>query len=166
MTRKQRRFSLIFSALLTLGLAVGLVMFALRDNIVFFYGPSELAQKEPLPGARLRIGGLVKQGSLRREGNQTVRFVVTDLKQEVEVTYTGLLPDLFREGQGVVAEGTLGQERLFQADSVLAKHDERYMPREVADTLKKQGVWQGDGMQNSAQNAGAQNTGAQAASAK
>ncbi|MEJ0094773.1 MAG: cytochrome c maturation protein CcmE [Methylocella sp.] len=156
MTRKQRRLTLICSSLFALSLAVGLVMFALRDNIVFFYGPSELAQKAPSPGSRLRLGGLVKQGSLQREGNQTVRFAVTDMKQEVEVTYTGLLPDLFREGQGVVAEGTLGQDNLFRADSVLAKHDERYMPREVADALKKQGVWQGGGTQESGQEPGAQ----------
>jgi cytochrome c-type biogenesis protein CcmE len=114
---------------------------ALRDNIVFFYGPSELAQKAPHEGQRLRIGGLVKQGSLKHEGESTVRFAVTDTKQEVEVTYTGLLPDLFREGQGVVAEGTLRGDKIFLADSILAKHDERYMPREVADALKKQGVW-------------------------
>ena len=140
MTRKQRRLVLISSALAALGLALGLVVVALRDNIVFFYGPSELAQKAPHAGQRLRIGGLVKQGSLVRESGQTVRFAVTDTKQEVEVTYNGLLPDLFREGQGVVAEGTLGQDKLFRADSILAKHDERYMPREVADALKKQGV--------------------------
>ncbi len=159
MTRKQRRFALICSGLVTLGLAVGLVMYALRDNIVFFYGPSELAQKAPPPGSRLRLGGLVKQGSLQREGDQTIRFAVTDMKQEVEVTYTGLLPDLFREGQGVVAEGTLGPDNLFRADNVLAKHDERYMPREVADALKKQGVWQGGGAQEGPQSMG----GAQAA---
>ncbi|HXY59337.1 MAG TPA: cytochrome c maturation protein CcmE [Methylocystis sp.] len=141
MTRKQRRLALISSALATLGLALGLVLFALRDNIVFFYAPSELTQKMPLEGQRLRIGGLVKQGSLVHEGGSTVRFAVTDTKQEVEVTYTGLLPDLFREGQGIVAEGALGKDKLFHADSVLAKHDERYMPRDVADALKKQGVW-------------------------
>jgi cytochrome c-type biogenesis protein CcmE len=141
MTRKQRRLALISACLAAIGLAVGLVMFALRDNIVFFYGPSELARKATPNGARLRLGGLVKSGSLRRESGQTVRFTVTDMKQDVEVTYTGLLPDLFREGQGVVAEGALGPDRLFRADSVLAKHDERYMPREVADALKKQGVW-------------------------
>ncbi|WGJ16025.1 cytochrome c maturation protein CcmE [Methylocapsa sp. D3K7] len=141
MTRKKRRLVLISSALAVLCLALGLVLVALRDNIVFFYGPSELAQKAPHEGQRLRIGGLVKQGSLVREGENTVRFAVTDTKQEVEVTYTGLLPDLFREGQGVVAEGTLGQDKVFHADSILAKHDERYMPREVADALKKQGVW-------------------------
>jgi cytochrome c-type biogenesis protein CcmE len=143
MTRRNRRLGLISSALAVLSLAVGLVLVALRDNIVFFYGPSELAQKAPLAGQRLRIGGLVKQGSLVREGESTVRFAVTDKKQEVVVTYTGLLPDLFREGQGVVAEGTLGQDKIFHADNILAKHDERYMPREVADALKKQGVWRG-----------------------
>jgi cytochrome c-type biogenesis protein CcmE len=132
---------LISTALAALGLALGLVLIALRDNIVFFYGPSELAQRAPHEGQRLRIGGLVKQGSLLHEGDSTVRFAVTDTKQEVEVTYTGVLPDLFREGQGVVAEGTLGGDKVFHADSILAKHDERYMPREVADALKKQGVW-------------------------
>lgn len=141
MTRKKRRLVMIASALATLGLALGLILLALRDNIVFFYGPSELAQKAPHKGQRLRIGGLVKQGSLVREVGSTVRFAVTDTKQEVEVTYTGALPDLFREGQGVVAEGTLGLDKIFHADSILAKHDERYMPREVADSLKKQGVW-------------------------
>lgn len=161
MTRKQRRLALILSGLATLSLAVGLVMFALRDNIVFFYGPSELAQKAT-PGARLRLGGLVKTGSLQREGNQTVRFVVTDMKQDVAVSYTGLLPDLFREGQGVVAEGAIGEDHVFRADSVLAKHDERYMPREVADALKKQGVWQ----ENGAAEAAGVKGGAQAANAK
>ena len=133
MTRRKRRLVLIASALAAISLALGLVLLALRDNIVFFYGPHE--------GQRLRIGGLVKQGSLKHEGENTVRFAVTDTKQEVEVTYTGLLPDLFREGQGVVAEGTLRGDKIFLADSILAKHDERYMPREVADALKKQGVW-------------------------
>jgi cytochrome c-type biogenesis protein CcmE len=141
MTRKKRRLVLISAALAVLGLALGLVLVALRDNIVFFYGPSELVQKAPHPGQRLRIGGLVRQGSLVHESDRTVRFAVTDKKQDVEVTYTGLLPDLFREGQGVVAEGTLGHDKLFHADSILAKHDERYMPRDVADALKRQGVW-------------------------
>ena len=141
MTRRKRRLGLISTALTALGLALGLVLIALRDNIVFFYGPSELAQRAPHEGQRLRIGGLVKQGSLLHEGDSTVRFAVTDTKQEVEVTYTGVLPDLFSEGQGVVAEGTIGGDKIFHADSILAKHDERYMPREVADALKKQGVW-------------------------
>jgi cytochrome c-type biogenesis protein CcmE len=141
MTRRKRRLILISSALSVLGFAMGLVLFALRDNIVFFYGPSEFARKVPKAGQRLRIGGLVKQGSLVREGGQTVRFAVTDTKQDIEVTYNGMLPDLFREGQGVVAEGALGQDKIFHADSILAKHDERYMPREVVDALKRSGRW-------------------------
>ena len=144
MTRKGKRLTLIIGALAVLGVAAGLILFALRDNIVFFYTPSEFARKHPPPGARLRLGGLVKQGSVQRSAGGRVDFAVTDGEQaELPVVYTGLLPDLFREGQGVVAEGTLGTDGVFHADSVLAKHDERYMPREVADALKKQGVWQG-----------------------
>lgn len=127
-----------------LALAAGLVLFALRDSIVFFYGPTELAEKAPAPGTRLRIGGLVGPGTLARRGQATVSFAVTDLKSDVQVTYTGLLPDLFREGQGVVAEGTLEGPGVFRADTVLAKHDETYMPRDVADKLRKQGVWRGE----------------------
>ena len=145
MTRKKKRLALIGAAVALVGVAVGLILFALRDNIVFFYAPSEVAAKAVPPGTHLRIGGLVKQGSLKRDGTQ-VRFVVTDGKDDIGVTYTGALPDLFREGQGVVAEGTLGHEGL-AASSILAKHDERYMPREVVDALKKSGVWQeGQGM--------------------
>jgi cytochrome c-type biogenesis protein CcmE len=144
MTRKGKRLVLIGGALGALALAVGLVLFALRDNIVFFYTPSELAQKRLAPGARLRIGGLVKEGEVTRGEGRSVAFVVTDRTNDLRVTYTGLLPDLFREGQGVVVDGTLAPDGVFRADSVLAKHDERYMPREVADALKKQGVWKGD----------------------
>jgi cytochrome c-type biogenesis protein CcmE len=144
MTRKGKRLVLIGGALAILAVAVGLVLFALRDNIVFFYTPSELAQKQLAPGARLRIGGLVKEGSVTRGDNRNVAFAVTDRTSDLRVSYTGLLPDLFREGQGVVVDGTLGPDGAFRADSVLAKHDERYMPREVADALKKQGVWKGD----------------------
>ncbi len=144
MTRKGKRLTLIFGALAVLGLAAGLIMFALRDNIVFFYTPTQLAEKHPAPGARLRIGGLVKQGSLVKGESRDVSFVITDNERELATTYTGLLPDLFREGQGVVADGVLGSDGKFRADSVLAKHDERYMPRDVAEALKKQGVWQGE----------------------
>jgi cytochrome c-type biogenesis protein CcmE len=144
MTRKGKRLTLIFGALAVLGLAAGLIMFALRDNIVFFYTPTQLAEKHPATGARLRIGGLVKQGSLVKGDGRDVSFVITDNEKELATTYTGLLPDLFREGQGVVADGVLGSDGKFRADSVLAKHDERYMPRDVAEALKKQGVWQGE----------------------
>lgn len=143
MTRKGKRLTLIIGALAALGLAAGLMLFALRDNIVFFYTPSELAQKQVAPGARLRIGGLVKEGSVVRNGRD-VAFTVTDRTKDLDVAYTGLLPDLFREGQGVVVDGLLQPGGGFRADSVLAKHDERYMPRDVADALKKQGVWQGE----------------------
>jgi cytochrome c-type biogenesis protein CcmE len=147
MTRKKRRLTLILSALCVFGFAVGLVLYSLRDTIVFFYGPTEYAAKAPPPGTRLRIGGLVEAGSFKKEGNQTVEFAVTDTKHAVKVAYTGLLPDLFREGQGAVVEGTVGTDGIFKADSVLAKHDERYMPKDVADALKKQGVWkEGDAM--------------------
>jgi cytochrome c-type biogenesis protein CcmE len=144
MTRKGKRLTLIIGALAALGLAAALTLFALRDNIVFFYTPSELATKKPASGARLRIGGLVLEGSVVKSGDRDVRFAVTDRTRNLDVSYSGLLPDLFREGQGVVVEGVLTPEGDFRADSVLAKHDERYMPRDVADALKKQGVWQGE----------------------
>jgi cytochrome c-type biogenesis protein CcmE len=140
MTRRKKRLALIFSAMAILGAALGLVLYALRDNIVFFYGPSEVMAKELAPGTRVRIGGLVKQGSLQRDGG-TVHFAVTDGKQDIPVVYSGPLPDLFREGQGVVAEGVLEPSGL-AASTILAKHDERYMPREVVDALKKAGRWQ------------------------
>jgi cytochrome c-type biogenesis protein CcmE len=144
MTRKGKRLTLIIGALAALGLAAALTLFALRDNIVFFYTPSELATKKPASGARLRIGGLVREGSVVKSGDRDVRFAVTDRTSDLDVSYSGLLPDLFREGQGVVVEGVLTPDGGFRADSVLAKHDERYMPRDVADALKKQGVWQGE----------------------
>ncbi len=141
MTRKQRRIALIGSALGVLALAVGLVLNAMRDSIVFFNSPTDVVEKQIKPGARIRLGGLVKEGSVARRENMAVRFDVTDGKNTIAVAYQGLLPDLFREGQGVVTEGTLDSSGTFKADSVLAKHDEAYMPREVADALKKQGHW-------------------------
>jgi cytochrome c-type biogenesis protein CcmE len=141
MTRRQRRLILIGLSLAVLGLAAALALSALRDTIVFFHSPSEVAEKKIEPGTRIRIGGLVKQGSLKRDGVQA-RFEVTDGGASLPVSYSGVLPDLFREGQGVVAEGALEPGGTFRADTVLAKHDENYMPREVVDALKKQGVWQ------------------------
>ena len=123
--------------------AAALALSALRDTMVFFYSPTELAEKPPKPGARLRIGGLVEEGSVLREGEH-VRFRVTDLSNTVPVAYTGVLPDLFREGQGIVVEGTPGPDGIFAATRVLAKHDETYMPPEVAEALKKSGQWRGD----------------------
>ncbi len=141
MRRKTRRLTLIASALAVFGFAVGLVLYSLSDTIVFFYGPTEYLAKAPPPGTRLRIGGLVEAGTFKRGDDERVEFAVTDTVHAVPVAYTGLLPDLFREGQGAVVEGVVGADGVFRADSVLAKHDERYMPREVADALKKQGVW-------------------------
>jgi cytochrome c-type biogenesis protein CcmE len=144
MTRKQRRGILIGTCLIVLAVAAGLVLFAMRDSIVFFYSPSEVAEMGIGPGTRFRLGGLVETGSVERGEGTTVRFVITDKAKTVPVTYTGILPDLFREGQGVVAEGMLGADGTFRADHVLAKHDENYMPPEVAKKLKAQGVWRGD----------------------
>ncbi len=142
MTRKQRRLALIAAAGLVLCLAAGLVLVAMRDTIVFFYGPTEIVQKGVAPGTRMRMGGLVEPGSIEGGSDQHVVFSVTDGNGRLLVSYRGLLPDLFREGQGVVTEGVYEGAGRFRADSVLAKHDETYMPREVADTLKKQGYWQ------------------------
>ncbi len=146
MTRKQQRTMLILGALAFLGIAAGLILYALRDTLVFFYTPSEvsekLAEKQLAPGARLRLGGLVEKGSVKLLDDGEIRFVITDTAREVPVTFKGILPDLFREGQGVVAEGRLQPDGSFVADTVLAKHDEKYMPREVADALKEKGLWQ------------------------
>jgi cytochrome c-type biogenesis protein CcmE len=142
MTRKQKRFSVIFGGLAILGIAMGLVLYALSDSIVFFYTPSEIAEKNVQPGQRFRLGGLVEKGSVIRGEGTTVSFVVTDTIKAMPVSYTGQLPDLFREGQGVVAEGKLDAAGKFIADTVLAKHDENYMPKDVADKLKEKGVWQ------------------------
>ncbi len=141
MTRKQRRLVLIGSGLGVLGLAAGLVLFALKDSIVFFNSPTDVVERRVAAGTRIRLGGLVKPGTLQRGEELRVLFEVTDGKSTIAVAYQGILPDLFREGQGVIAEGALDNAGLFKADSVLAKHDERYMPKEVADALKKTGHW-------------------------
>ena len=144
MTRRQRRLILIGGSLGVLALAAALVLSALKDSIVFFNSPSDVVEKHIKPGSRIRLGGLVKPGSLQRGDQLAVRFEVTDGNNAMRVSYQGILPDLFREGQGVIAEGTLEPDGLLKADSVLAKHDEKYMPKEVADALKKQGHWKED----------------------
>ena len=141
MTRKQRRLMLIGLAGIVLVIAAGLILYALSDKIVFFNTPTEVADGKLPPGTRIRLGGMVVEGSLKKGADGKVSFVLTDGSAEVPVTYTGILPDLFREGQGVVTEGTLTPERTLNADTVLAKHDERYMPKEVVDALKAQGRW-------------------------
>jgi cytochrome c-type biogenesis protein CcmE len=149
MTRKQRRLALIGTSLAVLAVAAALVLGALRDSIVFFSSPTDVAEKHIAPGTRLRIGGLVKPGSLERGDNLFVRFAVTDGKTDIPVQYQGIVPDLFREGQGVVAEGKLDANGKFAADTILAKHDERYMPREVVEALKKTGHWQENAQKSS-----------------
>lgn len=142
MTRKQRRLTLIGVAGAVLAVAAGLVLFALSDKIVFFYSPSDMKSQAVSAGTRVRVGGLVDGGSLVKGDNLAVSFRISDGNATIPVTYRGILPDLFREGQGVVAEGVIKQDGTVAADTVLAKHDERYMPREVVEALKKQGVWQ------------------------
>ena len=142
MTRKGRRLALIAVALGVVAAAVGLALYALDDSIVFFYSPSEVLQKNVQAGARLRVGGLVEPGSVTKTANDKLDFSITDGAHQIKVSYEGLPPDLFREGQGVVAEGVLEAPGQLRAETILAKHDERYMPREVVDALKKQGRWQ------------------------
>lgn len=141
MSPKQKRLAVIAAIALLLAVAVGLVLGALRENIVFFYTPSEIPADAE--GRAIRLGGLVKTGSVQIDG-LTSDFIVTDGEAEIAVRFDGALPSLFREGQGVVAEGRIDGGAL-TASNVLAKHDETYMPREVADSLRDKGVWQGDG---------------------
>jgi len=144
-TRKKRRLYAVIGGMTTLGIAVALVLAAFSDNLVFFYSPTDLVTKH-VGDRRVRIGGLVEERSLERAASgKSVTFKVTDGANTVAVAYSGTLPDLFREGQGVVAEGKLGKDGVFQAANVLAKHDEKYMPPEVAEALKKSGYWQPDG---------------------
>jgi cytochrome c-type biogenesis protein CcmE len=142
MTRKQRRLALIGSGLGVLAVAVALILSSLRESIVFFNSPTDIAENKAAPGKRVRLGGMVKVGSVGRGDNLQVRFEVTDGNKDIPVSYRGIMPDLFREGQGVIAEGHVEPGGTFTADTVLAKHDENYMPREVVETLKKQGNWQ------------------------
>jgi cytochrome c-type biogenesis protein CcmE len=144
MTRKQRRLTMIGGAVAVLAIAVGLVLNAMRGSIMFFTTPGKIAEQHIAPGTRFRLGGLVQKGSLVRGDQLQVRFEVTDGAVTLPVTYKGILPDLFREGQGVISEGALDSSGVFHADTVLAKHDETYMPKAVADELKKEGHWKDD----------------------
>jgi cytochrome c-type biogenesis protein CcmE len=143
MTRRQRRLTLIGSGLGLGALALALMLYGLRDSIVFFNSPTDVVEKHVAPGTRIRLGGLVKPGSVVRGENLAVRFEVTDGSNSIPVSFQGILPDLFREGQGIVTEGVV-EPGAFKADSVLAKHDENYMPKEVADALKRSGHWKGE----------------------
>jgi cytochrome c-type biogenesis protein CcmE len=140
MTRKQKRLAIIAGLAVVLAIATTLVLTALRDQIVFFYSPSDVVARDVAPGQPIRLGGLVKDGSWTRQG-QDNSFVITDGGQEIVAHYSGILPDLFREGQGVVAEGSMSPDGRFEASTVLAKHDENYVPKEVVEALKAQGEW-------------------------
>ena len=142
MTRKQKRLVLIGLAGAVIAIAGSLVLYALNDKIVFFNSPSDIVARHPAAGVRIRLGGLVKEGTVVRGKDAEVAFEVTDTINAVPVSFSGILPDLFREGQGVIAEGSFEPSGKFRADTVLAKHDERYMPKEVVDSLKKSGRWQ------------------------
>ncbi|MBL1419126.1 MAG: cytochrome c maturation protein CcmE [Alphaproteobacteria bacterium] len=141
MTRKQQRFTFIIVGLALLGLATGLILTAMEDGISFFKTPTEILTEKTDSQKRSRIGGLVMDNSVKHQGS-LLKFDITDNQSELKVEYEGVVPDLFKEGQGVVLEGYLSQDKIFLADSLLAKHDENYMPKEVADSLKAQGHWQ------------------------
>jgi cytochrome c-type biogenesis protein CcmE len=145
MTRKQSRTAIIIASLSVLAVAVGIILFAMKDTIVFFYTPSDVVEKSVKPGTRIRLGGMVVKGSWQKPDATHHTFVITDTLKNIPVTYAGLLPDLFREGQGVVTEGVMDATGIFTADTVLAKHDENYMPKDVADRLKERGVKMGKG---------------------
>ncbi|MDJ0614904.1 MAG: cytochrome c maturation protein CcmE [Rhizobiaceae bacterium] len=147
MTRKQKRIAGIAVIGAVIGLAIGLASFALRDEIVFFFDPTDVVIGNKIqPGERFRIGGLVEDGSVQK--NETViSFVVTDGENSVPISFDGILPDLFREGQGIIAEGKLETDGKFIADNVLAKHDENYIPKELEGVLKEKDVWKGDEQQ-------------------
>jgi len=145
--RKKRRFYLMLTSLAILALALTLVLSALEDSISLFYDPTEVKEKQIKPGQSFRLGGLVEEDSFsqsEQDGIMISQFSITDGNESIMVRYEGLLPDLFREGQGVVTEGAMNTEGLFVASNVLAKHDETYMPKEVVDSLKKRGQWQKD----------------------
>ena len=145
MKRKHRRLVFVAAGMVALAGSAALVLTAFEENLVFFFSPTDLAEKDIPEGRRMRIGGLVEEGSLKRlDDGLSVEFRVTDLSKAVRVTYKGVLPDLFREGQGVITEGFLSADGVFRAENVLAKHDENYMPPEVAEALRKSGQWRGE----------------------
>jgi cytochrome c-type biogenesis protein CcmE len=140
MTKKQSRLTLILAAVAALSLAIGLILLAVRDTIVFFYTPSDIFEKNISAGTRLRLGGMVEKASWKKQGPTVNEFIVTDTLKTIKVSFKGLVPDLFREGQGVVTEGIMQANGILLADTVLAKHDENYMPKEVAEKMKARGV--------------------------
>jgi len=165
MKRKHKRLTFVVVAMALVGVATGLVLYAIGDGVSLFHSPTDIVTKAPGPNQRVRLGGLVEEGSVQRtEGSAVVRFRVTDLENTVDVVYEGLLPDLFREGQGIVTTGKVVGGTLI-AEEVLAKHDENYMPPEAVEALKKAGQWEGDtGQGDTGQ--GGMSQGAEAGAAK
>jgi cytochrome c-type biogenesis protein CcmE len=147
LSRKQKRLAVIAGLGVVLAVALALILFALSNQITFFYSPSDIQEKHVAAGTAIRLGGLVKEGSWKRDGDNN-DFIVTDGQTDMPAHFTGILPDLFREGQGVVVEGSVTPQGTFAATNVLAKHDEKYMPKEVVDALKARGEWQPDGATN------------------
>lgn len=145
MTRKQKRLTMILGGLAVLGVAAGIMLYALSGTITFFHTPSDLSETGVKPGQRIRLGGMVEDGSVKKGTGTETTFAVTDQIRTITVSYSGILPDLFREGQGVVTEGALKEDGTFVADTVLAKHDESYMPRELSESLQEKGVKLGKG---------------------
>ncbi|TGY89972.1 cytochrome c maturation protein CcmE [Marinicauda algicola] len=145
MRKARRRLWIIAAAAIVLAGAGALASLALRDAMVFFYAPGDIAENPPQAGQHIRVGGLVVEGSVERPAEGGANFAVTDGRADLRIVYRGSLPDLFREGQGIVAEGSFGEDGVFVADTVLAKHDESYMPPEVADALKESGLWEESG---------------------
>jgi cytochrome c-type biogenesis protein CcmE len=148
MTKKQSRLALILAALTTLSVAIGLILYAASGSIVYFYTPSDVFEKKIEAGTKLRLGGMVEAGSWKKQGPTVNEFIVTDTLKTIKVKYNNLVPDLFREGQGVVTEGVMQADGTLLADIVLAKHDENYMPKEVAEKMKARGVKLGKGAAN------------------
>ena len=139
--KRRRRFLFLFLGIFAFSLSGTLVLLASRDSLVYFYTPTELLKINNVEGKLIRIGGLVEIGTLKRKGDLTINFIVDDGQNKIEVEYIGILPDLFREGQGVICEGKITGDNVFLASKILAKHDENYMPPEVAEALKKSGKW-------------------------
>lgn len=138
---KKQRFFLVLAGLLSISVALFIILSIFRDNLVFFFSPTELMSRQDLKNKIIRVGGLVEKGSLKKHGRE-VEFEITDMSNNLKIHYTGIVPDLFREGQGVVVEGQMG-DGYFEANQLLAKHDEKYMPPEVARAIKKSGRWKG-----------------------
>ena len=139
--KRRRRILILLLGVVAFSISLGLVLIATRDSLIYFYSPTEILEKNNIDNRLIRIGGLVKEGSMKKQENMFISFLVEDGSNEIMVKYQGILPDLFREGQGVICEGTISRNNIFLADKILAKHDENYMPPEVVEALKDSGKW-------------------------